>query len=89
MGRRVSRLDGRRTHQWASILRTRDDVRSEVKRRHRRAIRRSLRRHTAHLELDAVGFELNEGGGLVISAGRKELVPGRLASELAAAVGRR
>ena len=37
-----------------------------------------LRRHAAHPELDAVGFELNEDGRLVIGAGGKELVPGRL-----------
>ncbi len=37
-----------------------------------------LRRHAAHPELDAVGVELNEDGGLVIGAGGKELVPGRL-----------
>ena len=37
-----------------------------------------LRRHAAHPELDAVGFELNEDGRLVIAAGGKELVPGRL-----------
>src|SRR5215510_1617569 len=35
-----------------------------------------LRRHAAHPELDAVGFELNEDGRLVIGAGGKELVPG-------------
>jgi hypothetical protein len=37
-----------------------------------------LRRHTAHPELDAIGFELNEHGALVIDAGGKELTPGRL-----------
>ena len=37
-----------------------------------------LRRHAAHPELDAVGFELNEDGRLVFGAGGKELVPGRL-----------
>ena len=37
-----------------------------------------LRRHTAHPELDAIGFELNEHGALVIDARGKELTPGRL-----------
>ena len=37
-----------------------------------------LGRHAAHPELDAVGLELNEDGGLVIGVGGKELVPGRL-----------
>jgi len=37
-----------------------------------------LRRHAAHPELDVVGFELDEHGGLVIDAGGKELIPGRL-----------
>jgi hypothetical protein len=48
-----------------------------------------LRRHAAHPELDVVGFELDEHGGLVIDAGGKELIPGRPASALAAAPGRR
>ena len=37
-----------------------------------------LRRHAAHPELDVVGFELDEHGGLVIDAGGKKLIPGRL-----------